>query len=488
MRLNNFFDFQSSNWDFSYLQLDDNLYSLVKPEGVKNPELILFNEKLASELNISIDENEKKAFANFVSGNAMDAAHPTFAQAYAGHQFGYFNILGDGRAVMLGEWKTNAQKVDIQLKGSGQTPYSRRGDGKATLDAMLREWIMSECLHALGIPSSRSLAVISTGEAVYRQITHKGGLLVRVMDSHLRVGTFEYAAQFDDEKPLKELLNYAIQRHYPSCASAENPTLAFLEKVIDKQVELLVHWMRVGFIHGVMNTDNMSICGQTFDYGPCAFMNAYDPKTVFSSIDTHGRYAFGNQAQIAQWNLSVLAGALLSLIHENENIAIDLAKECLKSYATKYNSAYTQMMGNKLGWTEVNADDAKKINQLIEFLTSEKIDYTLFFAHLSEAFENNDYHHLPQDWLFYWREKVQQQKGGRIEAELLMQTQNPNRIPRNHMVEEAIKRIVEDDHWETFDRLMSAMKNPYEKSEEAQRWLSPPSKAFDKQYQTYCGT
>lgn len=488
MPSNNFLDFQSQNWDFSYLTLDSNLYSLVKPEPVKNPELIVFNSALASSLGIEVDEPEYAHFAQYISGQTINPNHPTFAQAYAGHQFGYFNILGDGRAVMLGEWTFENQKVDIQLKGSGQTPYSRRGDGRATLASMLREYLISECMHNLGIPSSRSLGVISTHEPVYRQLTQKGGLLIRVMDSHIRVGTFEFAAQFDDQKPIKELLHYAIQRHYPECLTAENPTLAFLEKVIQKQVELIVHWMRVGFIHGVMNTDNMSISGQTFDYGPCAFMNTYDTKTVFSSIDTNGRYAFGNQAQIGQWNLSVLAGALLPLIHENENIAIDLAKETLKQYAVQFNRAYTQMMGNKLGWKSVDNNDAQKINELLAFLTAKKIDYTLFFARLTEAFENNNYHNLSQDWLNYWRLKIERQKGGRDEAELLMKSQNPKRIPRNHWVEHAINNVSENNDWDTYNRLLQAMKNPYQEVEKGEDWLTPPDADFDRQYQTFCGT
>jgi serine/tyrosine/threonine adenylyltransferase len=488
MPSNNFFDFNTAPWDFSYLNLSESLYSLVKPEPVKKPELVLFNDKLATDLGIHLNEKEKAHFASFVTGNSLESERPTFAQAYAGHQFGYFNILGDGRAVMLGEWKIDEKKIDIQLKGSGQTPYSRRGDGRATLESMLREYLVSECMHNLGIPSSRSLAVISTGESVYRQITHKGGMLLRVMDSHLRVGTFEFAAQFENQKPLKELLHYAIQRHYPECATAENPALAFLEKVIQKQVKLVVDWLRVGFIHGVMNTDNVSICGQTFDYGPCAFMNHYNPKTVFSSIDTNGRYAFGNQAPITQWNLSVLAGALLPLIHENENIAIDLAKETLKQYANQFNSAYTQMMGNKLGWKSVDNNDAQKINELLSFLESEKRDYTLFFAELDNDFVDKTNHPLLAEWLKYWKVKIEQQEGGWEAANKLMRISNPKRIPRNHLIEEAIKAVVENEDWEIFNKLMLAMKTPYQKQEAFDSWLLPPDHHFDLNYQTFCGT
>ena len=353
-------------WNFnnSYIKLLDRLFSKQLPATVPTPRMVYFNDELADTLDLdfsAVSENDK---AQLFSGNILPTGAAPIAQAYAGHQFGHFTMLGDGRAILLGEHLTPNNKLfDIQLKGAGQTAYSRRGDGKATLRSMLREFLISEAMHHLGIPTSRSLAVVNTGEKVYREEVHEGAVLTRVMSSHIRVGTFEYISNFLDVATLQEFTNYVIKRHYPELAENANPPLALLKAVMNKQIDLVINWLKVGFIHGVMNTDNMSIAGETFDYGPCAFMNNYHPDTDFSSIDVQGRYAFGKQPGIVQWNLVCLAETLIPLIDKDADKAVKMAQKVINSFPAIYQEKWWQMNGLKLGLTTVS-DSAKQPSRL----------------------------------------------------------------------------------------------------------------------------
>jgi len=334
------------NFDNTYLALPGELFTVCPPTPVSQPQLVAFNDSLANELGLSTSNIQPDELADIFSGNVLPEGAASLAQAYSGHQFGHFSRLGDGRALLLGEQITpDGRRYDLQLKGSGPTPYSRRGDGLATLSAMLREYLISEAMHALGIPTTLSLAVVVTGEPVYREQVQPGAVLTRVAKSHIRVGTFEHISQFSSVETLKVFTEYVLKRHYPELLQTENPVLSFLQKVIEKQTDLIVSWMRVGFIHGVMNTDNMAVSGETIDYGPCAFMNAYKPETVFSSIDTGGRYAFGNQPEMALWNLTRLAESLLPLIDTDIKKAIAKAEDVLNSFQHLFEHKLPQNAG-----------------------------------------------------------------------------------------------------------------------------------------------
>jgi serine/tyrosine/threonine adenylyltransferase len=476
------------NFDNSYANLKDVFFAEVNPAVSKNPELVLFNDELAKELDIDISTFDLQEIASLLSGKTIPEGAQPLAMAYAGHQFGHFTMLGDGRAILLGEHITKSGKhVDIQLKGSGRTPFSRGGDGRATLRAMLREYLMSECMNALGVPSSRSLAVVKTGLPVNRETVHEGAVLTRIMDSHLRVGTFEFARQYLDLDEQKELLHYAIERHFPALKSSENPALDFLKAVQQKQLELIVNWMRIGFIHGVMNTDNMHIGGQTFDYGPCAFMNAYDVKTVFSSIDTAGRYAYGNQPEIALWNLSVLAGAILPQIHENQDIAVELARNVLNEFAENYRSSWRKMMCTKIGFSEINSPALDLIDRLLNWMSVNKADYTNTFLVISGKLEEN---HLPVDdefkhWILDWKSLVKKSNSTEESLNLMSQT-NPSVIPRNKFVEEALDDACQKDNYTRMFDLINAVKNKLEDNQ-----LLKYQCYFDDletNYKTFCGT
>ena len=365
--------------DKTYLSLDEIFYSLQTPEKVKEPSIFCYNKELAKKLNIRLSENE---IVDYFSGNKIIPNTKPFAQAYAGHQFGYFTILGDGRAIILGEIRFKDKLYDIQLKGSGRTPYSRGGDGRATLPTMLREYMISEAMYNLKIPTTRSLCVIETKDKVIREIEQPGAVLTRIAQSHIRVGSFEYAA-FKGIKQLNQLLTYTIERHYPELKNDNNPAQSLLKKVMDKQIKLIVEWLRVGFIHGVMNTDNTSISGETIDYGPCAFMNSFDEKTVYSSIDTQGRYSFGNQANIIKWNIVKLAEALLPLICENEEESTEIAQEIINGFDEKYQNAYITMMSKKFGLLSKQGGDLQLINELLTLMRKYRRDYTNTFFELS---------------------------------------------------------------------------------------------------------
>ncbi len=476
------------NFDNSYSRLSDDFYADVAPTSVEKPELVVWNEALARELELNSTSVNQEELSQICSGNKIpDGAHP-LAMAYAGHQFGHFTMLGDGRAILLGEHITSfGTRFDIQLKGAGRTPFSRGGDGRATLRAMLREYLMSECMHDLNVPTSRSLAVVKTGAAIQRETKHEGAVLTRIMDSHLRVGTFEYARQFLNLEQQQELLDYAISRHFPELKTSENRALDFLKSVQQKQLELIRDWMRIGFIHGVMNTDNMHIGGQTFDYGPCAFMNAYDTKTVFSSIDAHGRYAYGNQPEIALWNLSVLAGTLLPLISEDQENAVELAKSCLNAFAESYRDAWRKMMCAKIGFAHQNQTELVLLDRLLDWMKANKADYTNTFLVISERLSDVDF---PMDdsfklWLMDWKNHIKETSTWE-EASTLMQKNNPLVIPRNHLVEKALDDACFQEDYELFNSIIAAVKAP--KTITNLSYFQSPPMDSDQGYQTFCGT
>lgn len=482
-----------SGWNLkhTYTSLPEKFYSLKAPVPVKDPEIVLLNKPLARDLGLNLEDVNEKELAQLFAGNLLPEDSKPFAQAYAGHQFGNFTMLGDGRAIMLGEQMTPDGKLkDIQYKGSGRTVFSRGGDGRATLKAMLREYLISEAMHGLGIPSTRSLAVVTTGEAVYREQVQAGAILTRVAQSHIRVGTFEFARQYLSEKELKELLHYAIERHYAECMNTENPTLEFFKAVMTRQAALIAEWIRVGFIHGVMNTDNMSIAGESIDFGPCAFINTYDPKTVFSSIDTQGRYAFGNQPQIAHWNLSCLASALLPLFHSDKETAISLAQEALNSFPTLYRKEWLRVMRNKLGLLGEEAKDKDLVEDLLDLMQEFKMDYTNTFLALgSDRLSEEPGMDSPgfQDWYLRWIKRAGSNGQSVEAAKESMSVYNPQFIPRNHLVEEALEKAAEGD-MNLFDTFLGVLRNPYAPIKAFSNFQVTPQVKWEENYKTFCGT
>ncbi len=481
------------NFDNSYARLESKLYSLLDPVKVKSPSVVLWNESLARESGVNISADQSDEIAAIFSGNRLPEGSKPLAQAYAGHQFGHFTMLGDGRAILLGEQITPEGKcIDIQLKGSGQTPYSRRGDGRATLYSMLREYLISEAMHHLGVPTSRSLAVVATGESVFRETAHQGAVLTRIASSHIRVGTFEYIRYLQPHL-LKEFTDYTIQRHFPEISEAENPAMELFRRVIEKQSQLVAHWIRTGFIHGVMNTDNSGIPGETFDYGPCAFINDYHPRKVFSSIDQYGRYAFGNQASIMQWNLGCFAVTLLPLIDRDEKKAIEKVKQELEGFENLYGRKYSRMMCSKLGIADPQPNDAMLVDELLNWMQDNKADYTNTFLYLENGEEvlpksQRSVYELEsfKTWQLKWQQRVNQNSGGLEEARELMQKTNPLVIPRNHIVEEVLEAAVNND-LEPFNRFLKVLSTPYARSVPEGQYLLPPPHG-DEGYQTFCGT
>ena len=475
---------KKNSWQLqnTYTDLPDTFYNLQAPDLVKKPELVFFNESLAHDLGLDFLKKEKAKIADYFSGNKVPHGAQPLSQAYAGHQFGYFNMLGDGRAILLGEQVDSlGNRFDIQLKGSGRTPFSRGGDGRATLNSMLREYLISESMHGLGISTTRSLAVVSTGEQVYRGPIHEGGVLTRVASSHIRVGTFEFARTFGSIEDLQSLTDYTIQRHYPEIAKTDHPALELLKIVMHKQIDLVIDWMRVGFIHGVMNTDNMSISGETIDYGPCAFMNAYHPKKVYSSIDKNSRYAFGNQSYIANWNLTIFANALLPLISDNEEKAVKLANGVLNEFQKRFEYQWFNMMFNKLGIVNPSKKDRVLVNDLLKLMEVHKTDYTQLFLAL-EKDETLDASLIAQkefkNWLQDWK----------IRNPVLAQMKkyNPRIIPRNHWVENALETAVKGDMM-PFKNLLKLLSKPYDVHPNELIYEKTPAD-FDASYQTFCGT
>jgi len=470
----------------SYLELPDCFYEKIKPSFVQNPKLIYFNNNLAKQLNLEFLNHDISLITNYLSGNELPDNSEPIAQAYAGHQFGHFTMLGDGRAILLGEQKDiNNKLCDIQLKGSGKTRFSRAGDGRATLSSMMREYLMSESMHYLKIPTTRSLAVVDTGEKVYRETANNGGILTRISSSHLRVGTFEYAKHFCSKEDFQKFTNYVINRHYPKILNKESPYIELLKIVMQKQIDLVIDWIRVGFIHGVMNTDNMSITGETIDYGPCAFLNTYDPKTVFSSIDRNGRYAFGNQHKIAYWNLSVFAGTILPFIESDENKAIDLAQNILDQFPIEYSNKWHKMMYNKLGIINSTKEDEALVGNLLTLMESYKADYTNTFAALTmdvsykdSLFASSEF----KNWKKQWKERTKNNEN----SLKTMKMNNPIYIPRNHLVESALKNAINGDKKE-FQKILDLMSNTYNYDSKHGGFQTTPN-GFDESYKTFCGT
>jgi uncharacterized protein YdiU (UPF0061 family) len=478
-------------FDNSYLKLPRSLYSPVLPTKVTLPELVLFNRNLAESLGLDIDGLNSQLGADIFSGNLLPEGAEPIAQAYAGHQFGYFTFLGDGRAILLGEQVTpNEERFDIQLKGSGITPYSRRGDGRAALGPMIREYIISEAMNSLGIPTTRSLAVTSTGEHVARDRKLSGAVLTRVAASHIRVGTFQYAAQKGSTDDLKSLADYTIDRHYPGLINFRNPYKELLKATIEKQAKLIAKWQLVGFVHGVMNTDNMTISGETIDYGPCAFMDAYHANTVFSSIDHDGRYAYGNQPQIALWNLARFAETLLTLLHKEQSKAIEIAETELAEFSVLFQDNWMQGMRSKLGIFNEEEKDMEMFDHLHHIMQKNKADYTNTFLELTqmrkpqgEMEDNKDF----LKWYIKWRDRLSRQSQSKAQSIQLMKDSNPAIIPRNHRVEEVLKAIEEKKDYSPLNDLMKVLEKPYEHTEDQKRYADPASPS-NMPYVTYCGT
>jgi serine/tyrosine/threonine adenylyltransferase len=483
----------SVGWRFdnSYARLPETFYAQIRPIPVRAPRVVLLNYALAESLGLDLRTLSEDEAAQLFSGNALpDTAQPV-AQAYAGHQFGNFTMLGDGRAILVGEHLTpDGGRVDIQLKGSGRTPFSRRGDGRAALAPMLREYIISEAMHALGIPSTRSLAVVTTGETVMRETPLPGAVLTRVAASHIRVGTFEYVVRSEGAEGVKILADYTIQRHYPELIEADNPYPALLSSVIARQASLVARWMLAGFIHGVMNTDNMAVSGETIDYGPCAFMDEFDPHTVFSSIDYHGRYNYANQSLIAQWNLARFAETLLPLLHAEQEKALALAKAAIQGFSDIFQRCWMTGMRKKLGLFTEEADDHLLIEALLMLMHKHQADYTNSFRALSAE-------HPPEGglfkdvafaaWLAQWRARLSRQPGSLQASFDLMCANNPAVLPRNHRVEEALAAASDHGDYAVLERLLAAVSKPYAELPEYAAYRTPPS-ACERVRQTFCGT
>ena len=474
----------------TYADLPEKFYTGIKPTPVNAPKLIIFNKKLANALGIDLADDDNEILAELFSGNKLPKKVNPIAQAYAGHQFGHFSILGDGRAHLLGEQiAPNGQRFDIQFKGSGQTPYSRNGDGRAALGPMLREYIISEAMHALNIPTTRSLAVVATGESIMRSSLLQGAILTRVAASHIRVGTFEYANKMLTHKDLKTLADYAIARHYPELSSEENPYLSFLRAVIAKQAQLVASWMHVGFIHGVMNTDNMTVSGETIDYGPCAFMDIFSIGRAFSSIDHHGRYSYGSQAHAAHWNLTKLAESLLPLLHKNANEAIKLAEGAIDGYASAFNNAWISGMRAKLGLFDEEDADFTLVQNLLQWMETSKADFTSTFRDLTydNLSKNESYHSLAfKKWHSLWQARLLR-NAKPIELALdLMRKYNPVVVPYNHYVEEALSAAEKGD-MNSFGTLLSALESPFSLSSSNEIYRKSPVNP-NPSYQTFCGT
>jgi len=477
-------------FDNTYSKLPEPFISNTSPIPVKSPELIVLNDNLAKQLGLNFSLTNKKDLSNLFSGNLLPEGSNSIAQAYAGHQFGHFTMLGDGRAVLMGEHiSENNERFDIQFKGSGQTPFSRNGDGRAALGPMLREYIISESMHSLNIPTTRSLAVVKTGEDVVRENILQGAILTRVASSHLRVGTFQYVAMRKNESELKTLVDYTINRHYPNIQKSKNKALDLLKVLIELQIDLVVNWMRVGFIHGVMNTDNMSISGETIDYGPCAFMDTYDPKTVFSSIDELGRYAYFNQPSITKWNLARFAECLISLIDPKKEKAIEIATETINSFDKTYETKWINMMRDKLGLFGQDEKDQVLIIDLLTWMHKNKADYTNTFCFLmDEDFQHNKIYNDENflTWKERWKERLKINNNTPKKYLSLMKSVNPLVIPRNHKVEEVLESANNND-LSPLKKLIKVLEKPYEKTNDNIDYQSP-APASDKKYKTFCGT
>ena len=478
------------HFDNTYSKLPKSFLENIKPVPVKDPKLIILNKNLAEQLNLDFSKFSDTDLAQMFSGNSLPEGSETIAQAYAGHQFGHFTMLGDGRAVMLGEHldKDN-NRFDIQFKGSGRTSFSRSGDGRAVLGPMLREYIISEAMHALNIPTTRSLAVVSTGEEVIREQMLPGAILTRVASSHIRVGTFQYIAATQNADDLKTLFNYTIDRHYPEIKDSKTKALDLLNLLMQKQCELVINWMRVGFIHGVMNTDNMTVSGETIDYGPCAFMDYYHPQTVFSSIDQNGRYSYNNQPRITKWNLARFAECIIPLIDQDEQKAISIATETINNFEKLYEEKWLNMMRDKLGLFGEDGDDKHLIFELLTWMENNKADFTNTFCNLMDIQSIKDPIYQNQEYLTWtakWKKRLEKNNTGKEKYLELMRSVNPIFIPRNHKVEEALKDASENK-LETLNQLLEVIKYPYKDNGMLKDYQQPMSNE-NGNYKTFCGT
>lgn len=486
-------DHEGWRFDNSYVRLPEVFFSRLPPVPVRSPRLMLFNRPLAEHLGLNGEILSGKVGAEVFSGNRIPVGAEPIAQAYAGHQFGYFTMLGDGRAILLGEQITpRGERFDIQFKGSGQTPYSRRGDGRAALGPMLREYVVSEAMHALGVPTTRSLAVTATGEPVFRETELAGAILTRVASSHIRVGTFEYLAARGDLEHVRTLVAYTLGRHFPELKSADNPSLALLRAVMERQASLVAKWMLVGFVHGVMNTDNMALSGETIDYGPCAFMDVYNPAAVFSSIDGQGRYAYGNQSRIAQWNLARFAETLAPVLDESREKAVDLANEVLESFPDVYQNHWLAGMRAKLGMVTSEEEDAVLVQELLTHMHRNRLDYTNTLRDLADAHPQRPASLQDEaftGWLTRWRERLERQPESSKTIPSVrerMHSNNPAVIPRNHRVEEALEAAVHHDDLTVTQRLLDVLTQPYAEPTDSDYRLPPPPSS--EPYKTFCGT
>lgn len=478
------------NLDNGYARLPEKFFTSTNPTPVSSPDLVILNEPLALSLGLDVEALKSEAGVAVFAGNETPEGGSPLAQAYAGHQFGHFNMLGDGRAILLGEQiLPQGGRVDIQLKGPGRTPYSRGGDGRAALGPMLREYIISEAMHALGIPTTRSLAVVTTGESIIRETRLPGAIMTRVAASHLRVGTFQFAAKWGTIDELRTLADYAIKRHYPDVEAGENRYLSLFEEVIERQAKLIAQWQLVGFIHGVMNTDNMTISGETIDYGPCAFMDVYDPATVFSSIDTQGRYAYGNQPVIGGWNLARFAESLLPLLDEDLDSAVKLAQEKISAFNELHHAHWLAGMRTKLGLYNEETQDEALINGLLSMMKKHGADYTNTFRALTfDKLEDTVLFGAPEyvQWHELWQARLGRQQESKASASQLMQSSNPAVIPRNHRVEAALAAAVEKGDYSVMERLLDVLSNPYEHSAKQTEYTTLPVSSTP--YRTFCGT
>lgn len=481
----------------SYSSLPERFYTRTRPTPVRSPRLLRFNHELASELGIGFEKVSDETLAQIFSGNVLPEGADPIAMAYAGHQFGSFvPQLGDGRAILLGEvLDSEGERRDIQLKGAGRTPWSRGGDGRAALGPVLREYVVSEAMHALGIRTTRSLAAVVTGEFVFREAPLPGAIVTRVASSHIRVGTFEYFAVRRDVEAVRLLADHVIRRHFPRAADAENPYRALLDGVIEAQARLIASWLLVGLIHGVMNTDNMSIAGETIDYGPCAFLDEYDPAKVFSSIDRHGRYAFGNQPLIGGWNLARFAECLLPLFSEDAGKAVEEANEALSGFEGIFEQAYHAGLRRKLGFYEARDGDMVIANDFLAILHRAKSDFTLAFRALSAAAvgdEDELRRRIPSaegvdDWIPRWRDRLATEPRSAEERRRLLDSVNPRYIPRNHRIEAMIRAAVFQNDFRLFEEMLAVLSKPFDDQPEMSRYAEPPAEN-ERVLETFCGT
>ncbi len=478
-------------WDNSYARLPERFYTRVKPTPVAAPGVVLLNRPLARALGLDPDALAGPDAAALFAGNQLPPGSDPIAQAYAGHQFGHLTRLGDGRAILLGEQLTpSGQRFDIQLKGAGPTAYSRRADGRAALGPMLREYLISEAMHALGIATTRSLAVASTGEPVYREQTLPGAVLTRVAASHIRVGTFEHFAVAGDTDALRLLADHTLRRHFPARLDIEHPGRALLEEVIERQASLVAQWMRVGFVHGVMNTDNMALSGETLDYGPCAFIDAYDPEVVFSSIDHHGRYAFGRQPGIAAWNLARFAEAILPILDADADVALARAQESIETFADRFRRHWLTALRGKLGLLTEESGDAALAQEFLQWMAGSGADYTRTFRALGASAAPDPLLAAdPEfaDWHQRWTDRRGRQPQRWEEVSRWMDTHNPAVIPRNHVVEAALAAAMNEGDLAPFANLLTALERPYDPAEKTTALTEPPPPGTPP-CRTFCGT